>query len=144
MISKEPTCSPQSCNTIQLIIFGGYLKVRESFVYMSHYLGQYRSNHIVTRAIVLRYDESCIVYRSTQQQRQKYPQLPIPYQYENKCEILNIITQITSSQNDKNSTLNHHKQFTALRNILTRPKNWCAMHVDCNGLRNLSYNTLST
>ena len=27
---KEPTCGYQNCNTNQILIFGGYLKVKES------------------------------------------------------------------------------------------------------------------
>jgi hypothetical protein len=40
---KEPTCGYQDCYTSEILIFGGHVKVRESFVYMSDYLGQCRS-----------------------------------------------------------------------------------------------------
>ena len=36
----EPTYGYQNCYTSQILIFGGYLKVR-IFVYPSYYLGQY-------------------------------------------------------------------------------------------------------
>ena len=35
---KESTCGHQYCNTSQILLFGGYHKVRESFVYPNYYL----------------------------------------------------------------------------------------------------------
>ena len=37
--SKEPTLGYQNYNTSQILIFGGYLKLRESVLYPRYYLG---------------------------------------------------------------------------------------------------------
>ena len=49
MILKTPTCKYESCNTCQILIFSGYVKVRESFVYPSSSLDQYHSNLLILR-----------------------------------------------------------------------------------------------
>ena len=41
---KEPPRAYQNCRTSQILMFGGYNKVTESFVYLSYYLGQHHSN----------------------------------------------------------------------------------------------------
>ena len=41
---KEPTHGYRNCNTSQILVFGGYLKVRESLY--TYYLGQYHSKTI--------------------------------------------------------------------------------------------------
>jgi hypothetical protein len=39
---KEPIYGYQNCNTTQILIFGGYVKVRESVIYMNSYLGEHQ------------------------------------------------------------------------------------------------------
>ena len=48
---KEPTHGYQNCNTSQILIFGGYVKLREISVYLSFYLGQLIPFHTDTRTI---------------------------------------------------------------------------------------------
>ena len=60
---KEPTHGYQNCNTNQIMIFGGYLKVRESLstrviIWVNTIL-----NHIDIRAILPTHEGSCMVYR---------------------------------------------------------------------------------
>ena len=50
-------------NTNQILIFGGCFKMRESLD-TCYYLGQYHSNHIDTRAILPRYEGSCMIIRA--------------------------------------------------------------------------------
>ena len=38
---KESTRGYQNCNTSQIFIFGEYVKVIKTIVYLSYYLGQY-------------------------------------------------------------------------------------------------------
>ena len=61
---KELTHGYQNCNTSQIFIFGGFLKVR-IFLYPGYYLGHYSTilNHIITRAILPQYEGSCMLYR---------------------------------------------------------------------------------
>ena len=81
---KEPTCWYQNCNTNQISIFGGYIKVRES-LYPSYYLDQYHENtiqnHIDTVAILPGYEGSCMEYWTEWYQKRKYHQVPITYWY---------------------------------------------------------------
>ena len=79
---KTPTHGYQSCNTSYLLISGGYVKVRESLstrviIWVNTIL-----NHFDTRTILPRYVGSCMVYIPEWYQKQKYHQLPIPYQYQ--------------------------------------------------------------
>jgi hypothetical protein len=58
------TCGYQNCNTSQISIVGGYLKVRESLytrviIWVNSIL-----THIDTGAILLKYEGPCMVYRS--------------------------------------------------------------------------------
>ena len=59
----EPTCGYQNCNSSEILIFDGYVKVRETlstqvFIWVNTIL-----NHIDTRAILPRCEGSCMVYR---------------------------------------------------------------------------------
>ena len=42
-VSKNLCVGYQDCKTSQILIFGEYVKMRESFVYLSYYLGPYHS-----------------------------------------------------------------------------------------------------
>jgi hypothetical protein len=60
---KEPAHGSQNCNTSQILIFGGCVKVRASL----HTRVIIRDNtilyHIDARAFLPRYEGSCMVYR---------------------------------------------------------------------------------
>ena len=74
---KEPTCRYQICNTTQILIFGGCLKVREIFVHPSYYLGQYHSKPCWYWEILHGDECSCMVYRPKWYRKQWYHQTPI-------------------------------------------------------------------
>ena len=79
---EEPTCGYQTCNTSQILIFGGYVKVRESLyarviVWVNTIL-----NRIDTRVDTPRYESFRTVYRPEWYRKQKYSQLPIPNWYQ--------------------------------------------------------------
>ena len=61
--TKEPTCGYQDCSTSQILIFGGYVKVRkylytEVIKWVNTIL-----NLIDTRVILRKYEDTCMVYR---------------------------------------------------------------------------------
>ena len=60
---KESTHKYQNCNTIQLMIFGVYIKMRESLYTQVIIWVNTILNHIDTMAISPRYEVSCMVYR---------------------------------------------------------------------------------
>ena len=60
---KEPTHGYQNCNTSQILIFGGYVKVRESLYTRVIIWVNTILNHIDTREFLPRYEGSCNVYR---------------------------------------------------------------------------------
>jgi len=60
---KEPTRGYQNCNTSQLLIFGGYVKARESLYTRVIIWVDTILYHMDTRAILPRYEGSCVVYR---------------------------------------------------------------------------------
>ena len=53
---KEPTCGYQNCKSCQILIFGGYIKVRESLYTLIIIWFNTFVNHIDTRAILPRYE----------------------------------------------------------------------------------------
>ena len=59
---KEPTYRYQNCNTTQILIFGEYVEVRESLYIQVVIWFNTILNHIVTRAVVPRYQGFCMVY----------------------------------------------------------------------------------
>ena len=60
---KEPTRGYQYCKSSQILIFGGYVKVRESLYTLVIIWVKIFVNHIFdTRAILRRYGVSCMVY----------------------------------------------------------------------------------
>ena len=73
---KEPIHGYQNCNTTKILIFGGYVKVRESLYIRVTIWVNTILHHI--RTIVPRYEGSCIVYRSEYYQKHRHCQLPIP------------------------------------------------------------------
>ena len=79
---KEPTHGYQICNTTQILIFGGYVKVRESLYARVIAWVNAILNHIDTRVDIPRYESSCMVYRPKWYRKQKYRQLPISNWYQ--------------------------------------------------------------
>ena len=71
----EPTYGHQNCYTSQILIFGGYLKVRESLHTRVTIWVNTISNHIDTTAFLPRYQGSCMVYRPKWYRNQKYHQI---------------------------------------------------------------------
>ena len=60
---KEPTSGYQNCLTIQMLIFGGHLKMRESFYARVITWVNTILNLIDARVVLSRYEDSCMVYR---------------------------------------------------------------------------------
>ena len=60
---KEPTRGYQSCDTSQMLILGGYVKVRDSLYTRVIICVNTIVNHIDTRVVLPRYESSCMVYR---------------------------------------------------------------------------------
>ena len=61
---KEHACNYQNCNSSQLLIFGRYVKVRESlYVQVVIWIDTMSLNHINTRVILPRYESSSMIYR---------------------------------------------------------------------------------
>ena len=58
---KELTHGYQNCNTSQMLMFGGYPKVEESYYSRVVIWVNIMLNHIDTRAILPRYEGSCMV-----------------------------------------------------------------------------------
>ena len=71
------------CNTTQIVIFGGNVKVRESLYTQVLTWVNTILKHIETRAIIPRYEGSYMVYRHEWSQQHKYSEIPIPYLYRN-------------------------------------------------------------
>lgn len=71
-----------------VLIFGGYVKMKESIVYPSYYLGQHHS-----RPCWRRYNDSCMVFRPKWRWKQKYFKYPCPIGIK-KWEILIKYTSI--------------------------------------------------
>ena len=83
----------QNSNTNQILIFGGYVKVRVSlYTQVIHWVNTILK-HIDTRVILLRYESSCMVYRPEWYSKQKNCQIPIPILVK-KYEILVIDIQM--------------------------------------------------
>jgi hypothetical protein len=59
----EPNREYQNCNTSEVFIFGGYVKVREALYTQVIIWGNSILNHIGTRAILPGYEGSCMVSR---------------------------------------------------------------------------------
>ena len=60
---KTHTQGYQNCNTSQILVFGEYVKMRKSLytqviIWVDNIL-----NHLDTRALLPRYQDSCMVYR---------------------------------------------------------------------------------
>jgi hypothetical protein len=53
----------QNCNTTQILLFGGYVNVRQSLYPRVTIWVNISLKHIVIRTILLRYEDSCMVYR---------------------------------------------------------------------------------
>ena len=77
--TKESTHGYQNCNTTEILIFGGYVKVRESLCTRVSIWVNTILSHIDTRAILLRYKDFLMVYWPEWYWKQKYHQIPIPY-----------------------------------------------------------------
>ena len=92
---QKPTSGYQNCNTNRVLIFDGYLKVRESLnirviIWVNTIL-----NHIDTRVILPRYESSCMVYKSKWYWKQNCRQIPIPIPIPvNECKIFISDTQV--------------------------------------------------
>ena len=76
---KEPTHGYQNCHTTQILIFGGYVKVRESLhtrisVWVNTIL-----YHIDIMVILLTFEGSCMLYIPEWYQEHEYRQIHIPY-----------------------------------------------------------------
>ena len=101
---KKPTRVYQNCNTSQILIFGGYLKVKESLydrviIWVNTIL-----NQTGTRTNLSRYEGSCMVNRIQRYRKLKYPQTPILCWYP-KCEILIIDTRYVLKKDDTSPIL---------------------------------------
>ena len=79
---KQPTRRYQYCNTSQILIFDGYLKVWQSLYTQVIIWVTTILNHINTRVILPRYEDSCMVYRPEWYQKQKYCQILMSYWYQ--------------------------------------------------------------
>ena len=66
---KEPTRGYRICNTIQILIFGGYLKVTDSLYTRVITRINAIQNHVDTRVDLPWYEGSCMVYRSKRCQK---------------------------------------------------------------------------
>ena len=81
---KEPTHGYQNCHTSQLLIFVGYVKARESLYTRVIIWVDTILYHINTRAILPRYEGSCMLYRPEWYWKQNYHTLLVS----KNCEIL--------------------------------------------------------
>lgn len=79
-INGPRTHAYQNCSTSQILIFGGYVQVRDCIPRVHTIL-----NHIDTMAILPRYGGFHMVYTQMISEK-KYRQKPIPYG-SRKCEI---------------------------------------------------------
>ena len=70
---KEPTCGYQNCNTSQILIFGGYVKVRESLYIRIIILVNTILAMNDTKVILPRSESSCMVYRPRTALKTKVP-----------------------------------------------------------------------
>ena len=77
-VSKNLPVDTKIVRTSQILIFGGYVKVKESFYTRVIIWVNTILNHIDTTAILSRYEDSCLVYRPEWNQKHKYCQMPIP------------------------------------------------------------------
>ena len=59
---KEPTLRYQTCNTNQVFIFGGYVKVRESLDTRVVWANTIVNNIDIVTTILPRFENSCMVY----------------------------------------------------------------------------------
>ena len=66
----------QNCNTSQIFIFGGHLKVRESLYTRVIIWVNTTLNHFDTRAILPEVESSCMVERPKWNLKQTYHQTP--------------------------------------------------------------------
>ena len=79
---KKPTHGYQNWNASQILIFGGYVKVRE-FLYTWIIIWVHTIlKHIDTRVISPRYESYCMVYKPEWYQNQRFCQFPMPYWYQ--------------------------------------------------------------
>jgi hypothetical protein len=62
-VIKEPPHGYQNCNTSQILIFGGYVKVKKSLYTRVVIWVNIILNHIDTMAILIGYEGSCMVCR---------------------------------------------------------------------------------
>ena len=76
---KEPTHGYQNCNISQILIFDGYVKMRESLYTQVIICVNTILKCIDTKVILPRYKSSCMVYRPKHYQKQKYCQISTPY-----------------------------------------------------------------
>ena len=60
---KESTCGYQNCRTCQILIFGGYVKVRESLYTQVIIRVNAIVNHIDTKVFLPRYEGSRMIYQ---------------------------------------------------------------------------------
>ena len=60
---KEFTCGYQDCNISHILLFGGYVEVRDSLYTRVVISVNDILNHIDTRMILVRCECSCMVYR---------------------------------------------------------------------------------
>jgi len=76
---KELTSRYQNCDINDILILGGYVKVRESlYVRVVVFWVQTILNYIDIREIFARYEGSCMVYRSYWHQKQRKPHYRYP------------------------------------------------------------------
>jgi hypothetical protein len=85
---KEPTYGYlQNCNTNQLMVFGGYVKARESlFTRVMNWVTTIL-NHIDTWMVLPRCEGVCMVHRPKVYRKQKYRQYRYPYGVWKKIKI---------------------------------------------------------
>ena len=70
---KEPTSGYQNCLNIQMLIFGGYLKIRDSLYARVITWVNTILNHIDARVVLSGYEDSFMVYRPEWYQKTKMP-----------------------------------------------------------------------
>jgi hypothetical protein len=88
------------------MVFGGFVKVRKSLYTQIIKWIKTILNHIDTRVILLKYESSCLVYRTEWSCKQN----AVKYLYPTcikKCEILNIDTQVILKKKKKTIPIQH-------------------------------------
>ena len=116
MVSKNLPVCIKNCNTSQILIFGGYVKVSESLYTRVMIWINTKLNPFDTRASLPMYEGLCMVCRPKWYRKRKDHQIPIPYCI-GKYEI--------AQHYDVLRTL-----YNSYRNILASERLWCYLNME--------------